>query len=128
MADDLRLICWETPDRLAFGIQVSNPVEQVEGDDEILVQLDTGYSGELLMPYDLFTRLALNQWRLPSSVNATTVTGETIQLFEAHAQVIIPKIQERQRIIAQTFQGSTRFLIGRAFLRRSRVLLDGPNG
>ncbi|MBI3913621.1 MAG: hypothetical protein HY327_05480 [Chloroflexi bacterium] len=128
MADDIRLICWATPDRLAIGILVKNPSSQPRGETEELVQLDTGYSGELLVPYDLFETLNLRHWRLPQPAQATTVTGQVIHLLEAHAGVIIPKTGEEYRVVVQTFAGNTRFLIGRAFLRRFKVLLDGPSG
>ena len=31
MADDIRLICWPTPDRLAIGIQIRNLAGQLVG-------------------------------------------------------------------------------------------------
>jgi len=95
--------------------------------EEEVVQLDTGYSEEILLPYSLFESLNLRRWRLPSSISphGTTVTGQVIRFIESHADIVIPKTGERHRVIAQTFEGNTRFLIGRAFLRRLKVLLDG---
>ena len=78
MADDLRLICWPTPDRLVIGIQIRNLAGQLHSQTEELVQLDTGYSEELLIPYDLFETLNLRHWRLPRALApvGTTVTGQ----------------------------------------------------
>lgn len=128
MADDIRLICWSTPDRLGIGIQVRNLAGQAHHQTEDLIQIDTGYSEELLIPQALFETLNLARWQLPDSIAAqgTTVTGQIIQFNEAAVDVIIPKTGEQQRVIAQTFPGNIRFLIGRAFLRRFKVLLDGP--
>jgi predicted aspartyl protease len=128
MADDIRLVCWPTPDRLGIGIQVKNLTGQLHHQTEELIQLDTGYSEELLIPQALFEALNLARWQLPDSISAqgTTVTGQIIKFDEAPVDVVIPKTGEQHRVIAQTFTQNTRFLIGRAFLRRFKILLDGP--
>ncbi len=127
MANDVRMICWETPDRLVLGIRLANLAGETYPATEELVQIDTGFSGEILVPYALFEMLALSRWRLPEVIQATTVTGQTLHLYEAYADVLIPQLNTQYRVTVQTFEGNTRFLIGRGFLRRLRVLLDGPN-
>ncbi len=101
----------------------------LHSETEELVQLDTGYSEEILIPHSLFESLDLRHWRLPQSlaVRGTTVTGHVIQFLEARADVTVSKAGTH-RVIVQTFVGNTRFLIGRAFLRRFKTLLDGPDG
>lgn len=128
MANDVRLVCWSTPDRLGIEIQIQNLAGQSYFQPDELVQIDTGYSEELLLPQTLFEALNLSRWQLPDAIAAqgTTVTGQIIEFSEAPIDVIIPKTGEQYRIFAQTFAGNTRFLIGRAFLRRFKVLLDGP--
>ncbi len=128
MADDIRLICWSTPDRLGIGIQIRNLAGQLHNQSEELIQLDTGYSEELLIPQLLFESLSLERWQLPDSVasQGSTVTGQIINFDEAPVNVIIPRTGEQHQVIAQTFAQNDRFLIGRAFLRRFKVLLDGP--
>ncbi len=128
MADDVHLICWATPDRLGIGIQVRNLAGQSHHQTEEQIQIDTGYSEELLIPQALFEALNLARWQLPDAIAAqgTTVTGQIIQFNEAPVDVIIPKTGDEHQVIAQTFAGNVRFLIGRAFLRRFKVLLDGP--
>ncbi len=128
MADDVCLICWSTPNRLRIGIQIRNLAGELHHPTEDLIQLDTGYSEELLIPQTLFEALNLARWQLPDSVAAhgTTVTGQSINFNEAPVDVIIPRTGEQHQMIAQTFDQNTRFLIGRAFLRRFKVLLDGP--
>ncbi len=128
MANDVQLVCWPTPDRLAIGIQIRNLAGQFHSQAEELVQLDTGYSEDLLIPQTLFTTLSLERWQSPESLapRGTTVTGQIITFSEAPIDVIIPRTGKQYRVITQTFPGNTRFLIGRAFLRRFKVLLDGP--
>jgi len=130
MASNVRLICWTTPDRLGIGLQVRNLAGQIHRQTVELVQIDTGYSEELLIPQALFDALNLAYWQLPDSAVAqgTTVTGQVIQFYEAPVDILIPDADEQHRVVAQTFANNTRFLLGRAFLRRCKVMLDGPGG
>jgi len=52
----------------------------IHSESEELVQLDTGYDGELLLPYKLYQGLALYQWEYPEEYWAVgkTVSGEMI--------------------------------------------------
>jgi predicted aspartyl protease len=127
MADGVRLTCWPSHDRLVIGIKIKNLAGQLHSEIEELVQIDTGYSEEFLVPYSLFETLNLRHWRLyrPLSLG-TTVTGQVLQFIKANADVIIPKTGEQYSVIVQTFVGNSRFLIGRGFLRRLKVIFDGP--
>jgi len=128
MADRVRLTCWSSPNRLVIGIKIKNWPGKLHSEVEELVQIDTGYSEEILVPYSLFEKLNLQYWCLPEQEKpvGTTVTGQLIHFIEASAEVIIQKTGEQHSVIVQTFVGNTRFLIGRAFLRRFKVILDGP--
>ncbi len=128
MASNVRLICWTTPDRLGISLQIRNLTGQVHQPTTELVQIDTGYSEELLIPQVLFSALNLAHWQLPDSVAAqgTTVTGQLIQFYEAPVDILIPEAGIQHRVVAQTFAQNTRFLLGRAFLRHFKVMLDGP--
>jgi predicted aspartyl protease len=130
MASNVRLICWTTPDRLGIELQVRNLAGQVHHPTAELVQIDTGYSEELLIPQAVLEALTLAHWQLPDAVAAqgSTVTGQLIRFYEAPVDILIPDASVQQRVIAQTFVNNTRFLLGRAFLRRFKVMLDGPGG
>jgi predicted aspartyl protease len=128
MANGVRLICWPTADRFAIGIRVGNLANQWHSKTEDLIQIDTGYSEAVLLPYSVFESLNLLRWRLPQATApmGTSVTGEVIHFIEAYAQVVVPQSDEQHTVIVQSFLDNRRFLIGRAFLRRFKVLLDGP--
>ena len=130
MADVIHLTCWPTPDRLALGIRLRSLGGEWHSAAEELVQLDTGYSEALLAPYRLFEVLNLQRRRLPapSAPIGSIVTGQVLRFMEAWAEVHIPQTGDQHRLIVQTFAGNTHFLIGRAFLRKFKVLLDGPGG
>ena len=87
MADSVRLNCWPSDGRLVIGIQVKNLLGQLHTEIEELVQIDTGYSEELLVPYSLFEKLNLQHWSLPEQQNpiGSTVTGQVIHFIEAYA-------------------------------------------
>ena len=158
MADDVRLICWPTPDRLGLGIQIKTLAGQLHQKEPELyfalyenrslplaithesnsgfhhnrsiVQIETGYSEAILIPQTIFDTLNLAYWQLPDSVAAqgTTVTGQIIHFREAPVDIVIASAGIQQRVIAQTFTQNTRFLLGRAFLRHFKIILDGPGG
>ncbi|MBS1251022.1 MAG: hypothetical protein MAG451_00051 [Anaerolineales bacterium] len=58
---------------------------------EELVQLDTGYSEELLIPQTLFEALDLTRWQLPDSIatQGTTVTGQIVKFNEAPVEAAL---------------------------------------
>lgn len=128
MADELRLTCWHTPDRLALNIQLQNLAGVLHNPDAGLVQIDTGYSEELLIPHFVFDELNLAFWQRPDSITGQgiTVTGQVIHFTESILDVLIPDAGIRQRVVVQTFPQNNRFLLGRAFLRRYKIILDGP--
>jgi hypothetical protein len=130
MADGVRLVCWPTPDRVAIGIQLRNLLGQSHHETEDLIQLDTGYSGDILIPFDLFVRLKFHLWSLSHQVSSqgSTIIGQIIQFIEAEAEIFVPQTGQSFPVIVQTFADNTRFLIGRNFLRQLKVLLDGPGG
>jgi hypothetical protein len=111
-----------------MGIQLKNLSGQAHHPREELVPIDTGYSEEVLVPYRIFERLQLERWLLPGPhvAQGSTVTGEVVDFIQTRALITIPNANEQYPVIAQTFIGNTRFLIGRAFLRHFKVLLDGP--
>lgn len=92
------------------------------------MQLDTGYDGELLLPYKLYQDLALYQWEYPEEYwpVGKTVSGEIIELILAKGQVLIPKWNVALEVFIETFEGNSELLLGRSFIRKFKVLLDGP--
>ena len=130
MADRIRLTCWPTPERYGLGIQIQRLDGLLHNTIEEIVQIDTGYSETMLIPYPLYRRLELEHWRVPHLIkpHGTAVTGQVIAFIEANARVVIPQTGQIFSTIIQTFEGNTRFLIGRALLHQIKVLLDGPGG
>ena len=121
-------ICWDSEDFFAIGIQVATFAGAIHSESEELVQLDTGYDGELLLPYKLYQDLALYQWEYPEEYwpVGKTVSGEMIELILAKGQVLIPRWNVALEVFIETFEGNEELLLGRSFIRKFKVLLDGP--
>lgn len=121
-------ICWNTPDQFAFDIQLVTLDGRAHALDPELVTLDTGYDGAVLVPYSLHVSLGLRDWELPQSLwpRGLTVSGERLLLPVSQAVLAIPKLDLQIRVLTDTFEGNTEFLIGRALIQKLRVLLDGP--
>lgn len=130
MADQACLICWDITDAFAIGIQLMTPDGCLYTESEQLVDLDTGYDGELLVPYDLYVSLGLRDWEFPKELWSTglTVSGESLSMALSRAFVVIPRLGQQYQVLVDTFEGNTEFLIGRAFMREHKILLDGPAG
>ncbi len=52
-------VCWDTPDQFAFRVQLVTLDGRQHTSDPRLVDLDTGYDGEILVPYDLYASSGL---------------------------------------------------------------------
>ena len=123
-------VCWDTPGQFAFRVQLVTLDGRLHTPDPRLVDLDTGYDGEILVPYDLYASSGLRDWELPQEQWSTglTVSGERLIMPASRALLDIPDAGVRLNVLVDTFEGNTEFLIGRSIIRQLRVLLNGPAG
>lgn len=130
MADTTQRLCWPSPDYYVIGIQVKNFKGQLHAGTETPVMLDTGYDGELLLPYDLYERLELGAWQYPEKYWSVglTASGERLIMPLSRARLIVSQWKREFEVLVDTFPGNAEFLVGRAFMRRFKFELDGPNG
>ena len=128
MADQKDMICWERASTFSIGVQLKTPGGRVHSPSEELIELDTGYEGEVLVPYDLYVEMELYGWEYPEIFWATgrTVSGEILHMPLSYGYLVIPRWGREIRVSIETFVGNSEFLIGRALIRRYRFLLDGP--
>lgn len=97
---------------------------------ELPVPIDTGYDGEVLIPFELYAELGLFKWERPEEDwgIGETVSKETLVLPAADAEVLIPALGIAVPVMVETFWDNEEFLIGLRFVRRYKWLLDGPAG
>ena len=129
MVDTGKLICWDSEDIFAISIRLKTPGGQFHADAEEPVELDTGYGGDVLVPWEMYVGLELYGWEYPQehwSVGIS-VSGEEFEMPLSRGVLVVPKLGLDFEVRIDTFEGNKQFLIGRGFIRRHRVLLDGPN-
>jgi hypothetical protein len=127
MASTAPLGCFTSEDGYAIVIQLKDPAGQPIT-DEILVELDTGYSGDLLVPWAVYLEAELFGWELPEAEwkLGVMLSGQWVDMPQSEATLEIPLFNQAYPVRVDTFEANTEFLIGRNFLKQHRILLDGP--
>lgn len=97
-------------------------------DTEELVELDTGYGGEVLVPWATYLALELYGWEFPEEQWSIgiTVSGQKFEMPLSRGILAIPRLGREFEVQIDTFEGNEQFLIGRGIIRRHKILLDGP--
>lgn len=128
MASPTWVICWDSVDVFTIGVQFQALGGAVHADVEEMVELDTGYAGEVLVPWHLYIGLDLYRWELEEELWSVgvSVTGENFTMPLSRAVLRIPKLEATFLVQVDTFEDNDQFLIGRALIRKHRVLFDGP--
>ena len=128
MADAENLICWDSEDIFAIGVRLQTPGGQFHADTEELVELDTGYGGDVLVPWEMYVDLELYGWEYPEEQWSVgiSVSGEEFEMPLSRGVLVVPRLGREFDVSMDTFEGNEQFLVGRGFIRRHKVLLDGP--
>lgn len=100
-------------------------------DEEELVMIDTGFSGEILLPKSIYEDLGFNMWEEPEPDEFVLGDGGIVYLIAAHGDILIPKIHLapfsiRVHRIYEEEKDADEIIIGVKFAKRFRLLLDGP--
>ncbi|MEX2725018.1 MAG: hypothetical protein Q6367_014090 [Candidatus Freyarchaeota archaeon] len=96
----------------------------VEG--TLSAMVDTGFDGYLIIPFNIFQELRLDQYEVPPDLIETTETfsGEIIKLRTSLALVEIKGLLEKQ-VEIDTHENCQEPLLGRLFLENLVTILDG---
>ncbi len=98
------------------------------GGDKNLVltfRVDTGFAGGITLPYDIYLRLGLTLAEEPYPVIGRFVTGSTVKLYRAYTKV---ELEGKTVFYVYAYSSPyiTKKLIGREFLNKLMLLLNGP--
>jgi hypothetical protein len=128
MANAETLVCWDSEDRFAIGVRLKTLNGYSLAETEQLVELDSGYTGELLVPWNMYVDLELYVWESPEEEWSLgiSVSNEYFEMPSSQALLSIPRLGQELEVSIDTFEGNEQFLIGRAFIRRYKILFDGP--
>ena len=91
---------------------------------EVLAVLDTGYTGFVLVPPDVFEDLGLGQLEPVKGV-ARTADGREIELTGNYAVVEIPDIELRAEDLVETAPNVEEILLGMEWLRYVILVVEG---
>ena len=99
--------------------------------DEKRVMIDTGYSGEILLPKDLYEELSFNMWEEPEPDEFKLGDGSSIYLIASHGYILIPKLCSesfpvRVHRVYPEEKDTDQIMIGVKFIKKFKLLLDGP--
>ncbi len=89
------------------------------------VIIDTGYDGDLLIPYTDFNEAGfLSKFNYKKqSYQAETITGATIDLVSSFTKV---KISNKEiPVEIESFKNSTEFILGRGVLIKGKWIING---
>ncbi|MHA1972470.1 MAG: hypothetical protein ACTSW1_05745 [Candidatus Hodarchaeales archaeon] len=95
--------------------------------ETVFGMIDTGYDGEILIPYQLFKELNLEAFEFSLDIvsYAETASGELLKLLSANASVMIEGIDISLLVIIDSHKECKEVLIGRRFLENYNLLLQG---
>jgi len=123
---------WEYTDKAYIGITINDP-DGKPLDDEQLAEIDTGFSGDIILPFKMFNKYNLNRWETPLPIFGSTVEKREIPFIVASTKISIPKANLTFDVRISTFEEDRdecgheeceEFLVGIKLLKKLRILLD----
>jgi len=107
----------------AIKVSLTNPITRAHISFEGF--LDTGFDGIILIPWDTYLELGLRKCELPRKLwsMGVSVTGE-VPLRAAHVELEMNGM--KKRVVAETFRGNLRKLIGGGYIEEHITTLNGP--
>lgn len=105
-----------------------NPLgEKQPLDEPLMVEIDTGYDGHILIPEHLYHELKLFRFELPEEKQPIIETArhEYIRARAAHGFLEIPNLDLKIKTLIETFEECQEMLLGREILSDLTILLYG---
>lgn len=125
-------ISWPYDHHPYLGIRLKTPSgEEYPLTNEELGMVDTGYSGGILLPRYLYEELGFNMWEEPELQEVTVADGGSGYMIVARGYILVPKLRsEPFPVRVNAWHGEEKdtdeILIGVKFIKRFKLLLDGP--
>ena len=94
------------------------------GEYKLELIVDTGFSGGILIPYQLYSKLGLALFEVPDRYYGVLPIGVQIPLHTALAEVNIGNLRFKTHIHSHPLLNKK--LIGRELLNQMKILLNGP--
>lgn len=94
------------------------------GGERVELIVDTGFSGEVLIPFRLFEHIGLTSFLVPYEYSALMPDSRRIKLYTASATLTLGS--KRYAVKVHSSQHIDRRIVGRGFLNRFVSILNGP--
>ncbi|UZE92717.1 MAG: hypothetical protein IB616_02655 [Methanosarcinales archaeon] len=133
MADEKEIAYWDwrSEDPPCMGIQIQSPEGIVYPLEEQLTLIDTGYSGGILLPKQIYRRLHLHKWEYPDPEIYIMANEKEIKTIQARGYIIVPRLSSELievKIDTPKEEDTKDILLGCEFIRQFKLLLNGLNG
>lgn len=131
MADEEE-ISWPYTDKPYLGIRLKTASgEEYPLINEEMVMIDTGYTGEIILPKDIYERLSLSMWEEPEPEEFILGDGSSMYLIAAHGYILITRLRSEPFCVRvhrayEEEKDTDEIIIGVGFVKRFKLLLDGP--
>lgn len=131
MADEEE-ISWPYDDFAYLGIRLGTVSgKEYPSINEELVMIDTGYSGEVLLPRHLYGELGFDMWEEPEPDEFKLGDESSMYLIAAKGYILIPELHlgpfpVRVHKAYEEKQDTNKIIIGVNLIKRFKLLLDGP--
>ena len=107
-------------------VRITNPFLDAHYpiDGEVMAVLDTGFTGFLLVPYEAFRALKLDELE-PTGVKGQLANGTPIELQAAYGILEIPEIHFEDEGLIESNPHIRETLLGLRGMKKLRTVIDG---
>jgi len=120
-------LSWSFADEsLMVPVRITNPFLDAHYpiDGEVMAVLDTGFTGFLLVPYEAFRALKLDELE-PTGVKGQLANGTPIELQAAYGILEIPEIHFEDEGLIESNPHIRETLLGLRGMKKLRTVIDG---
>lgn len=108
------------------SISLKDPLSEKRSD--LMALIDTGYDGNLMVPYEIFKELNLFKYQFPEDMEAIgeLVTGDKIRIMSAEALITLENTEVDFIVLVDTFEECHEVVLGREMVNMFLMTLNGP--
>lgn len=96
MARKAKEISWDYPNEhphIGVRLKSFSNIEYPQG-GELLVLLDTAWSGGVVLPIAIYDELELKRWEKPDQAEFTVANGNKLLMFQSRGILYVPKLKK----------------------------------
>jgi clan AA aspartic protease len=121
------ILSWSfTDESLMVPVRITNPFLDAHypPDGMVMAVLDTGFTGFLLIPFETFRALKLNELK-PRLAKGELANGTSIELQAAYGILEIPEVRFEDEGLIESNPHIKEILLGVRGMKKLRTVIDG---